>query len=88
MIQPFGNTIEMITLKGVHLREAFEYSVSNINTDDPSGRFLHVSGEFSLTHICPVDFSILINWTSPIPNLGVSFFIFILFLIEIHVSKQ
>ena len=29
-----------------------------------------------LTHICLVDFSILINWTSPFPILGVSVFFF------------
>ena len=26
---------------------------------------------YMLTHICPVDFSILNDWTSPFPNLGV-----------------
>ena len=38
----------------------------------------------NLTHICLMDPSILINWTSPFPILGVSgvFFIFILFRIE------
>ena len=32
----------------------------------------HVSQENSLTHICVVDPSILINWNSPFPILGVS----------------
>ena len=43
-----------------------------------------------LTHNCLVDPSILINWTSPFPILGVSgvIFHFILFRIEIPVSKQ
>ena len=34
-----------------------------------------------LTHICPVDYSILINWTSPFPVLGVSGVLFHLYLI-------
>ena len=43
-----------------------------------------------LTHICRVDPSILINWTSPFLILGVSgvLYFFILFRIEIPVSKQ
>ena len=45
---------------------------------------------YIFTHICLVDPSILINWTSPFPILGVAgvLFHFILFLIEIPVSKQ
>ena len=43
-VNPFGNTIEMITLKGVHLREVMEHSVANYDPLDPSGRFLQVSG--------------------------------------------
>ena len=44
----------------------------------------------NLTHICLVDSSILINWMSPFPILWmlVSFFIFIIFSIDIPVSKQ
>ena len=43
-----------------------------------------------LTHICLVDFSILIIWTSSFLIIGVSgvLFSFILFLIDIHISKQ
>ena len=44
-----------------------------------------------LTHICPVVSSILINWMSPFPILGVSgvlFHFFFIFVIEIDVSKQ
>ena len=44
-----------------------------------------------INHICLVDTSILINWTKPFPTVGVSgvpFFIFILFRIDIPVSKQ
>ena len=44
----------------------------------------------TLIRICQVDPSILMNWTGPFPILGVSgvFFIFILFRIDIPVSKQ
>ena len=43
----------------------------------------------TLTQICVVDFSILINWKNQFSNLGclVYFFISILFHIEISVSK-
>ena len=46
---------------------------------------------YMLTHICLVDLSILINWTSPFPNLGESgvlFFIFILFGTEILLANS
>ena len=45
---------------------------------------------YIFTHTCPVDPSIVINWTSPLPILGKAgvLFHFILFLIEIPVSKQ
>ena len=46
---------------------------------------------YCLTHICLVDPSILINWMSPFLILGESgvlFFFFILFRIDIPVSKQ
>ena len=45
---------------------------------------------FCLTHSRPVDLSILINWTSPFPILGLSvaLFHFIQFRIEMFVSKQ
>ena len=48
------------------------------------------SQDFKLTHICLVDLSTLINWTSPFPMLGVSVYISFLFyfLIEIRVSEQ
>ena len=47
-------------------------------------------GSNYLTHICLVDSSILINWTSPFPILGVSGILlnFHFILIEIHVIKQ
>ena len=41
---------------------------------------------YFLTHICPADFSILINMTSPFPNLGV--WCNFIFLLDIPVSKQ
>ena len=43
---------------------------------------------FVLTHICLVDPSILINWTSPFPNLGVSDVLFHLYSILNRYSCQ
>ena len=43
---------------------------------------------YKLTHICLVDPSILINWTNPFSICLVYFFIFILFPIDIPVSRQ
>ena len=37
---------------------------------------------FSLTHMCQVDLSILINWTSQFPNLGVSGVLFYFYSIS------
>ena len=34
--------------------------------------FIAVCFESLLTHICPVEFSIVIKWTSPFPVLGMS----------------
>ena len=50
----------------------------------------NIVSKFLLTHICLVDYAILINWTSPFPILGVSgvLFHFFLFRIDIPVSKQ
>ena len=53
-------------------------------------RVVRVCVKCHLTHICLVDPSILIKWTSLLPVLGVSgvLFHFYFILIEIHVSKQ
>ncbi|KFM64977.1 5'-nucleotidase, partial [Stegodyphus mimosarum] len=45
-VAPFGNTVDIITLKGKHLREALEHSVKNYDAGgiDAAGAFLQVSG--------------------------------------------
>jgi 5'-nucleotidase len=43
-MMPFGNTIELIQLKGDIIRQAFEYAVRDYQTEDAHGRFLQVSG--------------------------------------------
>ena len=43
---------------------------------------VRVSDIKELTHIFPVDFSILINWTSQCPNLGVSGVLFHIYFIS------
>lgn len=42
--QPYRNTLETIQLQGRHLLAALENSVSKVDPDGPSGRFLQVSG--------------------------------------------
>lgn len=43
-IFPFGNTLEVVYLKGAHIWEAFEHSVSDYSVLNPPGKFLQVSG--------------------------------------------
>jgi 5'-nucleotidase len=43
-MMPFGNTVELIQLKGDVIRQAFEYAVRDYQTEDAHGRFLQVSG--------------------------------------------
>lgn len=43
-MMPFGNTIELIQLKGDIIRQAFEHAVSEYQVEDAHGRFLQVSG--------------------------------------------
>lgn len=43
-MMPFGNTIELIQLKGETIRQAFEYAVSDYQVEDAHGRFLQASG--------------------------------------------
>ena len=45
---PFGDTADVIEIKGEHLIEAFEFGVSKWNPKSPAGRFLQVSGKFDL----------------------------------------
>ena len=44
-VQPFGDIIDLIKIKGQHIWEAFEHSVANYDPDDRPGAFLQVSGE-------------------------------------------
>ncbi|ELT88815.1 hypothetical protein CAPTEDRAFT_124269 [Capitella teleta] len=43
-ICPFGNTMDMIEIKGKHLLEALEHSVVDYDVDLQHGKFLQVSG--------------------------------------------
>ncbi|KAK3097870.1 hypothetical protein FSP39_014021 [Pinctada imbricata] len=43
-VQPFRNTVEIIKLQGIYLRQALEYSVAGLNPTDPNGKFLQYSG--------------------------------------------
>ena len=43
---PFGNTVELIRIKGRVLRAALEQSVSVYQLDDPKGNFLQMAGKF------------------------------------------
>lgn len=42
---PFGNTVDVITIKGKYIRQAFEHSVAHYDLVDSSGAFLQVSGK-------------------------------------------
>ena len=44
-VQPFGNTIDMIKIKGVFLKQAFENSVKRYDPSDLRGAFLQMSGK-------------------------------------------
>ena len=41
---PYGDTIDKVDLKGVHLLEVLEHSVAAIGDGKPNGAFLQVSG--------------------------------------------
>lgn len=43
-IMPFQNTIDKITLKGIHLKQAFEHAVAGYDPAEAAGKFLQVSG--------------------------------------------
>jgi len=44
-ILPFGNVIDMVKLRGLHVRQAFENSVAKYDPVDKPGAFLQASGE-------------------------------------------
>ena len=41
---PFGNTADIIEIKGEHILQALEFGVTKWNPTSPSGKFLQVSG--------------------------------------------
>ncbi|KAL4232880.1 5'-nucleotidase [Mactra antiquata] len=43
-VQPFGNVVDMIQIRGVHLKQAFEHSVANYDIHDRPGAFFQMSG--------------------------------------------
>lgn len=43
-IMPFGNTFDIVTIAGQHLKETLEYSVENYSYRESHGKFLQVSG--------------------------------------------
>ena len=45
-VLPFGNTADILELKGRHLLDALEHSVHNYNPQFPAGAFLQVSGKY------------------------------------------
>lgn len=47
-VAPFGNTMDVVALKGKHLRQVLEHSVKDYDlyAVDPPGSLLQVSGNF------------------------------------------
>lgn len=43
-VAPFGNMVDIISLRGRYLLEALEHSVASYDIVDPPGRFLQFSG--------------------------------------------
>ena len=43
-VLPFGNTADILEIKGEHLLQAFEHGVTKWNPTSPRGAFLQVSG--------------------------------------------
>ena len=44
-VQPFGNIIDLIKIKGIHLWQAFEHAVAKYDINDRPGAFLQMSGK-------------------------------------------
>ena len=44
-VQPFGNVIDIIKIKGKYIWEAFEHSVAKYDPHDRPGAFLQMSGK-------------------------------------------
>ncbi|XP_065065306.1 snake venom 5'-nucleotidase-like isoform X2 [Rhopilema esculentum] len=43
-VLPFGNTADIVEIKGEHILQALEFGVTKWNPSSPSGKFLQVSG--------------------------------------------
>ncbi|XP_045197744.2 5'-nucleotidase-like isoform X2 [Mercenaria mercenaria] len=43
-LMPFGNTLDIVTVKGKNIRDQLEKSVQEWNENEPHGRFLQMSG--------------------------------------------
>lgn len=44
-VLPFGNTVDVLELRGIHLLEALENAVIMFDLDTLDGRFLQVAGQ-------------------------------------------
>ncbi|XP_033121084.1 5'-nucleotidase-like, partial [Anneissia japonica] len=44
MVLPFGNTVDIVEIKGKYIREALEFSVYKYGTDYMGGEFLQMTG--------------------------------------------
>ncbi|XP_033112625.1 snake venom 5'-nucleotidase-like [Anneissia japonica] len=44
MVLPFGNTVDIVEIKGKYIREALEFSVYKYGTDNLGGEFLQMTG--------------------------------------------
>lgn len=42
---PFGNTVDIVTVKGKNIRDQLEISVQMLDPEEPHGRFLQMSGK-------------------------------------------
>ncbi len=49
-VLPFGNTADIIEIKGEHLLLALEHGLTKWNPQDPAGRFLQMSGLYLIIH--------------------------------------
>ena len=47
-VLPFGNTADIIEIKGKHLLHVLEHSVTEYSETNPSGRFMQYSGKHTL----------------------------------------
>lgn len=61
-ILPFGNNVDMIQIKGEHLKKTFEHSVAKYDRHDRPGAFLQMSGKEKIFYQqCRLKY--IINWT-------------------------